>query len=99
MTNKEIIRALKVVRDTNRIPCRTLIGEVIDLIECQKAEIEKLRKTIIDGDFSSMSALRAKEDWYRQNSEYIARLEAEIEHLKSERDRCEYCSVKTKEET
>ena len=32
MTEKEIIRALEVMRDTNRIPSRTLINETLHLI-------------------------------------------------------------------
>ncbi len=66
-----------------------LIQDTIDLINRQdkknenlKAEIEKLNKIILKGDFSSITALRAREHWFRQNTEHINRLNAEVERLK-----------------
>lgn len=56
----------------------------------QKAEIEKLNKIILKGDFSSITALRAREHWFRQNTEHINRLNAEIERLKEELNSVKY---------
>ena len=49
-----------------------------------KAEIEKLNKIILKGNFSSITASRAREHWFRQNTEHINRLNAEVEKLKAE---------------
>lgn len=52
-------------------------------INCQQAEIYKLQEIIARGDFTSITALRATQDWHRRNSEHIKRLEEEIEILMS----------------
>lgn len=54
-----------------------------DFINCQQAENYKLQEIIARGDFTSITALRATQDWHRRNSEHIKRLEEEIEMLMS----------------
>ena len=54
---------------------------VKSVINRQKAEIERLRETIVKGDWSSYTARVATEAWHRTNSEHIRRIEAEIERL------------------
>lgn len=62
----------------------TSVKLALQLINRQEEEIEQLRKVIVDGEFTSITALRAKESWSRQNAEYIDRLNEEIESLKAE---------------
>ena len=90
MTDNEIIKALECCSSSpakcGDCPCLQLCDclavekDALDLINRQKAEIEQLRKTILDGDFSSYTALKAKENWHMENSEYIDRLKEEIEN-------------------
>ena len=47
------------------------------------AEIERLREVIVKGDYSSYTARLAAETWHRNNSEFIRRLESEIDRLKA----------------
>ena len=100
MTNAKIKKALKCcyIHDTacKECPfigtpdCGKLPKNTISLINRQQAEIEELRKTILDGDFSSYTALKAKESWYIENGEHINRLNAEIEKLTAEVEAKEY---------
>lgn len=46
MTEKEIIRALEVMRDTNRIPSRTLINETLHLIAELQVKNEILKSKV-----------------------------------------------------
>ena len=57
---------------------------VNDLINRQKAEIDALRKTILDADYSSITALKAKESWYMENSIYIYQLNERIDRLQAD---------------
>ena len=66
-----------------------LLGKCMDIEKlkayCDEkdAEIERLREIIVKGDYSSHTARLATETWHRNNSEFIHRLEAEIERLKA----------------
>ena len=71
---------------------------VNDLINRQKAEIDALRKTILDADYSSITALKAKESWHMENSEYIDRLKEEIEKLRKRVNFVEQANVQLREE-
>ena len=55
-----------------------------DLINRQKAEIDALRKTILDADYSSITALKAKESWHMENSIYIYQLNERIDRLQAD---------------
>ena len=57
---------------------------VNDLINRQKAEIDALRKTILDADYSSITALKAKESWHMENSIYIYQLNERIDRLQAD---------------
>lgn len=52
------------------------------MVERQKVDIEELRAMLISDDKTTYSAQIAKEAWYAQNSEFIRKLESEIERLK-----------------
>ena len=58
--------------------------EATSLINRQKAMMEQLEKIVfMDVDAPSATALVAKTEWYRLNSQHIDRLEAEIERLRA----------------
>ena len=61
-----------------------LIKDALDLINRQKAEIDALRKTILDADYSSITALKAKESWHMENSIYIYQLNERIDRLQAD---------------
>lgn len=112
MTDTEIIKALKCCstasciskqcpyEKTHDIPkCTTkLTKDALGLINRQKAEIDALRKTILDADYSSITALKAKESWHMENSEYIDRLKEEIEKLRKRVNFVEQANVQLREE-
>jgi predicted RNase H-like nuclease (RuvC/YqgF family) len=60
---------------------RETINALQGKINSLQAEIAELQKAFIDGECNSITAIRAKECWYRKNSEYIERLKAEIDRL------------------
>lgn len=62
---------------------RDIIKQQQETIESQKAEIERLQEIIVMGEFTSPTAVRAQQSWFRSNSEHINRLKEEIERLKS----------------
>ena len=49
-----------------------------------QAEIDALRKTILDADYSSITALKAKESWHMENSIYIYQLNERIDRLQAD---------------
>ena len=65
--------------------CQNAVGE----LNRQKAEIENLRKVILNGEFISHTAEKVKEEWHRGNIERINGLRAEIERVKKESDEWE----------
>ena len=57
------------------------MSEALDLINQQKAEIEKLEAIIAKGDYSARGAREAMENWHKQNNDYILKLKKEMESL------------------
>lgn len=94
MTDNEIIKALEYCvsvnscddckKPTPRICTTFETKDFLDLINRQKAEIERLQEIIIMGKFTSPIAIRAQQSWYRQNRENINRLNEEIKKFKEE---------------
>ena len=93
LTDNESVKALECCKidDCKSCPlsnydgCKSLLFDgdiVLDLINRQKAENERLVEIIEKGDFSSYSALKAIADRRIKNLEYINKLKAEIERLK-----------------
>lgn len=95
MESKDIIKALEYCTSLNA-DCRHcdekitencitfLMRDALYLIKNQQAEIENLQLQILNGDFTSATAEKAKIDWHRKNVERQKRFEAEIERLKAE---------------
>lgn len=51
-----------------------------------RQKIMQLNEVIVKGDFSSITALRARDSWFRQNTEYIDKLNEYIAMLKERLD-------------
>lgn len=87
LTDAEIEQALPFLakyckNEYNDIRVDEVLLGASDIINRQKAEIESLRKAILDADYSSITALKAKQNWHIENSEYIRKLNEENDKLK-----------------
>lgn len=95
MTDEEIIKALKCCaygdvycKGCSYAPRFTMpkckqqcTRDALNLVNRLKGEIYELQETIIMGRFTSPTAVKARQSWYRQNSENIKRLRDENERL------------------
>lgn len=64
-----------------------LLKNTLDLIKCKDDEIYRLKEVIIMGRYTSPTAIRAQQSWFRQNSECINRLKSEIEKYQKHIDK------------
>ena len=71
---------------------RQELGRARVALNDANAEIARLREIIVKGDYSSYTARLVTETWHRNNSEFIRRLEAEIERLSHHCDDCAGCT-------
>lgn len=97
LTDNEIIKAFEeCIESTKNIKYGArkmamvdveLLKNTLDLIKCKDDEIYRLKEVIIMGRYTSPTAIRAQQSWFRQNSECINRLKSEIEKYQKHIDK------------